>query len=146
MYSDSDQTAVYLAMAGLADADALPNPELIASLVPPMLVAMQMKINAGVIMGLFAMGFITRHLRKQKRARVPLVGPLVARFDPLWPVHEAEAIACRKYMKQFQNPNGNWDGNTVQSALYVAGLFASGLTTKSSTWRVAIEWLGARKR
>ncbi|HEY4223394.1 MAG TPA: oxygenase MpaB family protein, partial [Myxococcota bacterium] len=136
-FSHSDQTALFLSMVGLVDADALPDPQLTFSLVPPLVDFMQLKMNAGVIMGFMSIGFITRLLRKQK-SRFPI--------DLLWGVHELEALACRKYMQVFQNPDGNWDGNTIQSALYVAGLYASGLTLRSPRMRAAVEWLDAQKR
>jgi squalene cyclase len=137
MFSASDPTALWLSMVGLVDPDELPDPEVFFSLVPPLVKFMELRLNAGVIMGAMAMGWVTRLLRARKHKR---------RVDWLWLVHRAEAYACQKYMKVFQNPDGNFDGNTIQSALYVAGMYASGAKLARDDMMRATSWLDAQKR
>ncbi len=131
MFSHSDQNVVYLAMVGLADPEQLPDPQLWFSMVPPVLSLMQRKLNAGVLMGALSMGWVTRLLRARARRQ---------RVDLLWGVHRLEAHATKRYLTQFQNTDGSWDGNTLQTGLYVAGLFAAGADVKHAT-----RWLEQHK-
>jgi squalene cyclase len=126
LFDNADQNALLMAMVGLVDPDELPEPTLWISILPPALALMERKLNAGVIMGALAMGWVTRRLRAQKRQQ---------RVDVLWPLHQLEALRTAQFLGRFQNPGGDWDGNTLQTGLYAAGLFAAGVDVgKAAQW------------
>lgn len=125
-----DLTAVYLAMAGLVDPFALPDPELSFILAPPLLEAMLKRVNAGVIATVIFMSAVTRHLRERAR-------PSAVHLEKL---HAVENERCADFIESWMNPNGNYCGTTSQTDMVIATLFALGRSPESPRLYSAICW------
>ena len=135
LYSAGDMTALYLAMVGLVDPFALPDPHLAFMLAPPALELMLKKINAGVVEGVIFLAAVTRYLREQQK---PSPAPL------RW-VHEAEAQKCIEFVEGWLNPNGNNNGTTVQTDQAIGTLFALGRSPESVSIYSALSWFNKLK-
>ncbi|MDP2340003.1 MAG: oxygenase MpaB family protein [Deltaproteobacteria bacterium] len=135
LYAAGDMTALYLAMVGLVDPFLLPDPHLAFMLAPPLLEAMEKKINAGVVEGVIFLAGVTRYLRERKEPSHP----------PIKWVHDVEAQACIKYIEGWLNPNGNNNGTTVQTDQAIATLFAFGRSPESVSIYSALSWFGKLK-
>ena len=135
LVTSGDLTAVYLAMAGLVDPFALPDPELSFILAPPLLDAMLKKMNAGVVATIVFMGSVTRMLRERKSP-----SPIHVRK-----LHELEAQRCIDFIEGWLNPNGNYCGTTAQTDMAIATLFALGRSPESPRLYTAIYWFGKHR-
>ncbi len=135
LVTHGDLTAVYVAMAGLVDPFDLPDPELSFMLAPPLVEAMQKKMNAGVIATVLFVGSVTRHLRERKRP-----SPLHVQK-----VHELEAQRCIEFIEGWLNPNGNYCGTTTQTDMAIATLFALGRSPESPRLYTAICWFNKHR-
>src|SRR5262245_29029400 len=93
--TNGNLTAIYLAMAGLIDPFALPDPQLSFMLAPPVLDTMLKQMNAGVVQTIIFIGAVTRALRERKQPSPPHLQRL----------HDIENERCAEFMEEWLNPN-----------------------------------------
>jgi len=125
-----DVGAIYLAVAGLLPPDRLPAPPLVWSLFDPAVRFMADRVHFGIVMGSLELGLIARERQ----------GKLTQRN--LLERHEcARAI---ELLRLYQNPDGSWNGNTVQTATAMLGLFAAGVKPHEPALSNALAWTRAR--
>lgn len=130
-----DLAALYLAMAGLVDPFALPDPDLSFMVVPGALKLILDKINAGVVQVMIFISAVTRYLRNAVR-------------PPGLLVHEKQALEAARAIDFYEgwlNPNGNNNGNTNQTDQAIATLFALGRSPEYPTVYSALSWFDKHK-
>jgi squalene-hopene/tetraprenyl-beta-curcumene cyclase len=125
-----DVGAIYLALAGLLSADRLPAPPLIWSLFDPAVRFMADRVHFGIVMGSLQLGLIARELQGKLAHRNIL--------------ERHECARAIELLRLFQNPDGSWNGNTVQTATAMLGLFAAGVKPHEDALAKAIAWTRSR--
>ena len=126
LLSTGDVAAIYLGLAGLIAPDQLPAPTLAWTLFPGVVKFLASKVHFGILMGSIQLGLIGRGLRGQKPC-----GP--------------EARAAVEALMLFQNPDGSWNGNTVQTVMVIPALIAAGLRREDPRVQRAIDWIETRR-
>ncbi len=130
-----DLGAVWLALAGLLPGGRLPDPGLAWCLLDPMVDALSTRFHFGVVMGSLQLSLIAKQLAGE-------FGADGARRTFL------EKKACRRaveLLETFQNRDGSWNSNTVQTALAIPALVAAGLRTSDPRVQRAVRWLRSRR-
>lgn len=125
-----DVGAIYLAVAGLLPADRLPAPPLVWSLLDPAVRFMANRVHFGIVMGSLELGLIARELQGKLAHRSVL--------------ERHECARAIELLRLFQNPDGSWNGNTVQTATAMLGLFAAGVKPHEGALANAIAWTRSR--
>lgn len=126
-----DIAAIYLAVAGLMPPDRLPAPPLIWSLFDPFVYFLSGKVHFGILMGSLELGLISRDLR--------------GRFHRRNFLERAECDKAIELLGLYQNPDGSWNGNTVQTATAMLGLFSAGMKVQDDRLARSIAWMRSRK-
>jgi squalene-hopene/tetraprenyl-beta-curcumene cyclase len=129
--AEGDLSAVFLALAGLLDAHALPCPSMLFSLLPPVVDFLQKRFHSGILMVALQLGVLVRRLRGDW-------GPDGTRKSLL---ARAECDRCIALLDTFQNQDGSWNANTVQAALALPALRAAGLTLDDPRVARGLAWL-----
>lgn len=130
-----DVAAIFLALAGLLPPSRLPCPPLAWCLVDGLVDRMSERFHFGIIMGALQLSLIAKRLRGDFGADGSKRSWL-------------ERKACRRavqLMTTFQNPDGSWNSNTVQTAIAVPALLAAGLDPEDDRVRRACRWLESRR-
>lgn len=126
LMATGDVGAIYLGLAGLIAPEALPCPPLAWVLFPPAVRFLATKVHFGILMGSLQLGLIARGLRGRA-------------------VCGAEARAALDALTLFQNADGSWNGNTVQTALVIPAMVAAGLGVGDPRVRRAVQWIETRR-
>ena len=133
--AEQDFAALFLGMAGLVDANLIPCPSTTLMMPPPVMTLMETRFHAGVLMGAYQTEFLVRRLRGEfgKNGRgIGLLGMLKGRA----------AIAL---FRQFQNPEGSFNGATAITAMTLPMLDSID-TSESRTMRArALGWLQSQR-
>jgi squalene-hopene/tetraprenyl-beta-curcumene cyclase len=122
---------VFLALAELVAPSALPCPPMVPALVPPLVRFMERRFHSGILMVSGALTLIARRLRGDWGEDSPPRGALARRF----------ATRTLTLLGTFQNRNGSWNDNTVQTALILPALRAAGLGLEHPMVAGTVGWL-----
>jgi squalene-hopene/tetraprenyl-beta-curcumene cyclase len=133
-FARGDPSVVFLALAGLVDASELPCPPMLPGLLPPVVSFMERRFHSGILMVSGALTLIARRLRGDWGPDGPPPSPIARRF----------AARTLTLLATFQNRDGSWNANTVQTALMLAALAAAGLHPEHPMVRRAVAWLEAQ--
>ncbi|MBV9803390.1 MAG: hypothetical protein JO130_09380 [Solirubrobacterales bacterium] len=130
-----DPAVVFLALAGLVEPSQLPCPPMLPALVPPLVSFMERRFHSGVLMVGGALTLIAHRLRGDWGADgAPPRGEIARRF----------AARTLGLLAVFQNLDGSWNANTVQTALILPALRAAGLAAEHPMVAQAVAWLQAQ--
>jgi squalene cyclase len=133
--SRGDLGGLYLALAGLVDGKRLPSLPLSWVMVPPLVDAMSRRFHFGIVMGAIQMTLISKRLHGK-------FGKDGKNFSLLERVVNERAVSL---LTIFQNPDGSWNSNTVQTAPMIPALLSAGLAPHDRRVRKACEWLLSRR-
>jgi squalene-hopene/tetraprenyl-beta-curcumene cyclase len=133
-FGRGDPSVVFLALAGLVDGSALPCPPMAPALIRPLVRFMEGRFHAGVLMVSGAVTMIAHRLRGDWGADGAPPGPVARRF----------AARTLTLLATFQNVDGDWNANTVQTALILPGLRAAGLGRDHPMVARCVAWLEAQ--
>ncbi len=125
-----DVGAIYLAVAGLLPPDRLPAPALIWSLFDPAVRFLSRRVHFGIVMGSLELGLIARALRGRLQHRNA--------------IEDRECARAIELLGLYQNPDGSWNGNTVQTAPAMLALFSAGMKPHEPALERAIAWIRSR--
>jgi len=130
-FARGDPAVVYLALAGLAAPEELPCPPMLPALLPPVVSFMERRFHAGILMVSGALTLIAHRLRGDWGA------------DGRPPSQMARRFAARTLtlLATFQNRDGSWNANTVQTALILPALRAAGLPREHPMVARTVAWL-----
>ena len=121
-FERGDPAVVYLALAGLRRPGELPCPPMLPALIRPAVRFMERRFHSGILMVSGELGAdrapAARRLGRRRRAARPDRAALRARTLAL--------------LATFQNRDGSWNANTVQTALALPALRAAGLGRRPS--------------
>jgi squalene cyclase len=124
-----DLAPIYLALAGLLDPRRLPCPPIVWALSDPVVSFASRRVHFGIVIGALQLSLIVRSLRGRRATGLIL--------------RRAYQRAVER-MTQFQNSDGSWNSNTVQTALAVPALVAA-VGIGDSRVRRAVDWLLSRR-
>ncbi|MBX3272486.1 MAG: DUF2236 domain-containing protein [Sandaracinaceae bacterium] len=130
-----DVAAVWLALAGELAPGRLPDPGLAWCLADPLVEAMSRRFHFGVVMGALQLSLIAKRLRGDFGAD----GRRRSWLD------ERACARALELLATFQNRDGSWNSNTVQTALAIPALLAAGLRTSDPRVQRAVRWLRSRR-
>ncbi len=126
-----DVSAVFVALAGLLDPKLLPCPNIAAFIIPGVTSWLGRRFHAGILMTAMQLSLIVRRLRGE-------FGQDGSDRDFM---ASCESKAAITLMSTFQNVEGSWNSNTVQTALALPGLLAAGLPTSDERVQRGVSWL-----
>lgn len=124
-----DVGAVFLALAGLLPAGRLPCPPLAWCLSDAVVDAIASRFHFGVVIGALQLSLIARRLRG----------------EPLGWLDRRAARRAVDRMTLFQNADGSWNSNTVQTAMAIPALLGAGLGPEDPRVARAARWLASRR-
>ncbi len=130
-----DLGALYLALAGLLDPKRLPRFPITWVLSDHVVDAMSTRFHFGIVMGAIQLGLVSNRLNGKYGRDGRDHGFL-------------QRIECRRALELltiFQNPDGSWNANTVQTAPMIPAMLAAGLTPGDDRVRRAAAWLLSRR-
>ncbi len=130
-----DLGAVYLALAGLIDPRRLPAPPMLPGLIRPAVRFMEGRFHSGILMVSGQISILARRLRGDWGDDGPPRGTIASRY-------------CRRtltLLATFQNEDGSWNANTVQTALALPALRAAGLSARHPMVTSTVAWLTSRR-
>ena len=130
-FARGDPAVVFLALAGLVEPAALPCPPMAPALMPPLVRFMERRFHSGILMVSGALTLIAHRLRGDWGEHGPPPGELARRF----------AARTLTLLGTFQNRNGSWNDNTVQTALILPALRAAGLGAEHPMVAGTVAWL-----
>ncbi len=130
-FARGDPSVVFLALAGLIEPTELPCPPMLPALLPPVVRFMERRFHSGILMVTGALTLIAHRLRGDWGADGPPRGQLARRF----------AARTVKLLATFQNRDGSWNANTVQTALMLPALRAAGLPSDHPMVTRTVGWL-----
>ena len=126
-----DLAAVYLALAGLLDPHELPAPPMLPALIRPAVRFVESRFHSGILMVSGQLGMLARRLRGDWGEDGPPPGEIARRYC-------ARTLAL---LATFQNRDGSWNANTVQTALALPALRAAGLPGGHPMVERTVGWL-----
>lgn len=126
-----DVAAIFLALAGLLEPERLPAPPLTWAFFDTVVDELAKRFHFGIITGALQLSMISHALRGDFEWRSPYQKRLGRRVVEL--------------MSVFQNRDGSWNSNTVQTAIAVPALVAAGLPTDHDRVQRAAKWLLSRR-
>lgn len=130
LMSSGDVGAIFLGLAGLLPASELPSAPLLWSLCDEIVEFLATKVHFGIVMGSLELGLIQGALAN-------------GRSNPGW-VGEKERQHALALLGLFQNPDGSWNGNTVQTSTALAALYAAGLEPSDERVMRTVAWMRTR--
>ncbi len=131
-FARGDPAVVFLALAGLVEPAQLPCPPMLPALIPPLVGFMERRFHSGILMVSGALTLIVHRLRGDWGADgAPPRGEIARRFA-------ARTLAL---LATFQNRDGSWNANTVQTALILPALRAAGLPPEHPMVARTVAWL-----
>jgi squalene-hopene/tetraprenyl-beta-curcumene cyclase len=130
-FARGDPSVVFVALAGLIDPSDLPCPPMLPALLPPVVAFMERRFHSGILMVSGALTLIAHRLRGDWGAGGPPPGALARRF----------AARTLTLLATFQNRDGSWNANTVQTALMLPALTAAGLQPEHPMVKRTVAWL-----
>jgi len=119
--------ALFLAVAGLVDAQTLPRPSLLVTL-PPVAGLLLRRFHAGVLLGTLQLGLLGRHLRGEHGSDLSA----------------AASRRCLDLLDAFQNRNGSWNDNVAQSAVALITLVALRVPADDQRITRCLAWLDSQ--
>jgi squalene-hopene/tetraprenyl-beta-curcumene cyclase len=133
-FARGDPSVVFLALAGLVEPSALPCPPMSPGLIRPLVNFMERRFHSGILMVSGALTLIAHRLRGDWGSDGPPPGPIERRF----------AARTLTLLATFQNRDGSWNANTVQTALMLPALRAAGLPSDHPMVARTVGWLDAQ--
>ncbi len=133
-FARGEPAVVYLALAGLVDPSELPCPPMLPALMPSLVRFMERRFHSGILMGSGGLTLIAHRLRGDWGLDGPPRGALPRRF----------AARTLTLLATFQNVNGSWNANTVQTALMLLAVRAAGLPEEHPMVARTMAWLEAQ--
>jgi squalene-hopene/tetraprenyl-beta-curcumene cyclase len=133
-FARGDPSVVFVALAGLVEPTQLPCPPMLPALIRPLVRFMERRFHSGILMVSGALALIAHRLRGDWGADGPPKGSLERRF----------AARTLTLLATFQNRDGSWNANTVQTALMLPALTAAGLHREHPMVRRTVAWLDAQ--
>jgi squalene-hopene/tetraprenyl-beta-curcumene cyclase len=130
-FARGDPAVVYMALAGLMEPSELPCPPMLPSLIGPLVRFMERRFHSGILMVSGALTLTTHRLRGDWGPEGPASGTLGRRF----------ATRTLTLLATFQNRDGSWNANTVQTALMLPALLAAGLSLEHPMVARTVAWL-----
>ncbi|MGO9498337.1 MAG: prenyltransferase/squalene oxidase repeat-containing protein [Solirubrobacteraceae bacterium] len=158
-FGRGDPAVVYLALAGLVEPSELPCPPMVPALIPRLVEFMERRFHSGILMVSGALTLIAHRLRGDwgPPAPPPTPSPTPPPAPPLTsppalgdgaPTGQiARRFASRTLtlLSTFQNLDGSWNANTVQTALMLPALRAAGLGAGHPMVARAVAWLESQR-
>jgi squalene-hopene/tetraprenyl-beta-curcumene cyclase len=133
-FARGDPSVVFVALAGLVEPSALPCPPMLPALSKPLVNFMERRFHSGILMVSGALTLIAHRLRGDWGQAGPPPRPIARRF----------AARTLTLLATFQNRDGSWNANTVQTALMLPALTAAGLHREHPMVRRTVAWLEAQ--
>jgi squalene-hopene/tetraprenyl-beta-curcumene cyclase len=133
-FARGDPAVVFVALAGLTDPSELPCPPMLPALIKPLVKFMEQRFHSGILMVSGALTLIAHRLRGDWGTDGPPPGPIERRF----------AARTLTLLATFQNRDGSWNANTVQTALMLPALTAAGLHRNHPMVKRTVAWLEAQ--
>jgi squalene-hopene/tetraprenyl-beta-curcumene cyclase len=131
-FARGDPAVVFLALARLVEPAELPCPPMLPALIPPLVGFMERRFHSGILMVSGALTLIAHRLRGDWGPDgAPPRGEIARRFA-------ARTLAL---LATFQNRDGSWNANTVQTALILPALRAAGLPAEHPMVARTVAWL-----
>ncbi len=130
-FARGDPAIVYLALAGLVEPSELPCPPMVPALIGPVVRFMEGRFHSGILMVSGALTLIAHGLRGDWGPDGPPRGTVARRFT----------TRTLKLLATFQNLDGSWNANTVQTALMLPALRAAGLPGDHPMVARTVAWL-----
>lgn len=124
-----DTSAFYLGLAGLLEPKRLPRPPLAWVLSQRLVDAVAKRFHYGIVMGAISTSLVSQRLRRERR------GPL----DMFTHRRALELLG------RYQNADGSWNSNTVQTAIMIPAMLGAGLDRDDPRVRRAASWLLSRR-
>ena len=109
----------------------LPCPPMLPALIPPLVGFMERRFHSGILMVSGALTLIAHRLRGDWGPDGPPPGAIARRF----------AARTLTLLATFQNRDGSWNANTVQTALMLPALRAAGLPSDHPMVARTVAWL-----
>ena len=134
-FGRGDPAVVYLALAGLIEPSQLPCPPMVPGLIRPLVRFMERRFHSGILMVSGALTLIAHGLRGDWSADGPPSRPIARRF----------VARTLTLLATFQNHDGSWNANTVQTALILPALRAAGLGADHPMVARTVAWLEAQR-
>jgi len=133
-FARGDPSVVFVALAGLVDPYDLPCPPMLPALFPAFTEFMQRRFHSGILMVSGALTLIAHRLRGDWGTDGPPPSEIARRF----------AARTLTLLSTFQNRDGSWNANTVQTALMLPALTAAGLHRGHPMVARTVAWLDAQ--
>jgi squalene-hopene/tetraprenyl-beta-curcumene cyclase len=134
-FGRGDPAVLYMGLAGLLAPAQLPCPPMLPALIPPFVRFLERRFHAGILMVSGALTLIAHRLRGDWGTDGAPPGMLARRF----------AARTLTLLATFQNRDGSWNANTVQTALMLPALRAAGLGHEHPMVARAVAWLEAQR-
>jgi squalene-hopene/tetraprenyl-beta-curcumene cyclase len=138
-FGRGDPAVVYLALAGLIDPAELPCPPMVPGLIRPLVAFMERRFHSGILMVSGALTLIAHRLRGDWGPSAHPTG------QPPGPVARRFAARTLTLLGTFQNRDGSWNANTVQTALILPALRAAGLGADHPMVARTVAWLESQR-
>ncbi|HET6866514.1 MAG TPA: prenyltransferase/squalene oxidase repeat-containing protein [Solirubrobacteraceae bacterium] len=133
-FARGDPSVVFVALAGLIDPSELPCPPMLPALSRPLVNFMERRFHSGILMVSGALTLIAHRLRGDWGADGPPPNQVARRF----------AARTLTLLATFQNRDGSWNANTVQTALMLPALCAAGLHRDHPMVARTVTWLDSQ--
>lgn len=130
-----DVAPVFLAMAGRLDPARLPDPGQLWACLPGVVEWVSRRVHFGMVMGALQLSLLARRLRGDYGPDGTARGSFAR-----W-----QCARAAEHLLLFQNPDGSWNANTVQTAMALPALVAAGYALDSDPVTRGIAWLESRR-
>jgi squalene-hopene/tetraprenyl-beta-curcumene cyclase len=146
-FGRGDPAVVYLALAGLIDPSELPCPPMVPGLIRPLVAFMERRFHSGILMVSGALTLIAHRLRGDwgPPTLPPTLPTDAPGGPPPGPIARRFAARTLTLLATFQNVDGSWNANTVQTALILPALRAAGLAASHPMVVSTVAWLEAQQ-
>ena len=134
-FGRGDPAVVFAVLAGLIDASVLPCPPMAPALIRPLVSFLERRIHSGILMAGGSLTLIAHRLRGDWGPDGPPPDPLARRF----------AARTLTLLARFQNADGSWNANTVQTSLMLPAVRAAGLGPAHPMVARGVAWLESRR-
>ncbi len=142
-FGRGDPAVVYLALAGLVEPSQLPCPPMLPALFPPLVRFMERRFHSGILMVSGALTLVAHRLRGDWDPPAPPPGP--PDDAPPGPLARRFAARTLTLLATFQNRDGSWNANTIQTALMLPALRGAGLPPGHPMVARTVAWLEAQR-